>query len=231
MGAEHAALAGFIGTDKAADEIWKLCCQEEIVTSFLIQIDGETASNRIYLSPEGERYSKSREWRNGVKDNSDFTEVTWKFILSHDLISIPYNDRYLDELIHRRRKYNFISVDFMHFDSPKVISKYLPFIDIAFVSPEKKSLRWLEKMAFSFDKPIVALMGAEGSYAFYNGIKINKQAIKVDKVIDTTGCGDAYQAAFCYALNQGTTPEEAMNLAIQIATTVLKGYGGIYKGN
>jgi len=221
------ALAGFIGTDQAAGEILELCLQKGIDTRFLVQLKGNTATNKLYITSEGERFSKPGEWQNGVKDNGIFTEKTWDFILAHDIISLTCNDRHLDELIQRRTKNNFVSVDFMHFDTTDLIGRYLPGIDIAFVSPENRGLRLLKELAFTANKPVVVMLGEEGSVAFYGGSEYRQKAFKVGKVIDTTGCGDAYQAGFCYALNHSATPEEAMYLATETATKVLKGYGGI----
>lgn len=222
------SLAGFIGTDKVADEVLQLCQEKEIDTRFLVQLKGETASNKLYLTPEGERYSKPGEWQNGVKDDGVFTEDAWEFILSHDVVATICIDEYLDEFIRRKTMKNFLSVDFMHFDDIDLINRYLPFVDIAFFSPEKKMLDLLKQLAAKTNIPIVAMLGAEGSRFFQNGKEFIQPAFKVDKVIDTTGCGDAYQAAFCYAIIQSASIQDAMYLATKTATEVLKGYGGIF---
>ncbi len=222
------ALAGFIGTDNAASEIVKLCRQNDIDTRFLIRLKGNTASNRLYHTPGGERYSKPGEWQNGVKDNGIFTEDAWNFILSRDLIATTCNDKHIDELIQRRKKHNFISVDFMHFDSVDLITKYLPHIDIAFTSPAVEALESLKNLSFYLNKPLVAMLGSEGSIAYYQGNEFKQKALQINKIIDTTGCGDAYQAAFCNAIIRSEAPEEAMKLATDTATEVLKGFGGIY---
>ena len=47
---------------------------------------------------------------------------------------------------------------------------------------------------------IVLTLGAEGSIAFEGDKSYTQRALTTDKVIDSTGCGDAFQAAFtaCY---------------------------------
>jgi fructoselysine 6-kinase len=42
----------------------------------------------------------------------------------------------------------------------------------------------------------VLTLGAEGSIAIKNGEMTRQQALPLDKVVDTTGCGDAFQAGF-----------------------------------
>ena len=223
------SLAGFIGTDKAADKIMQLCQKNEINTRFLIQIKGETASNKLYLTPEGERYSKPGEWKNGVKDDGIFSEDAWEFILTHDVVATICIDKHLDEFIRRKTGKNFLSVDFMHFNDIELINRYLPFVDIAFFSSEKKMLKLLKQQAEKTNIPVVAMLGAEGSMVFHKDKEYIQPAFKVDKVIDTTGCGDAYQAAFCYAINHSASIQEAMYLATQTATGVLKGIGGVFR--
>jgi fructoselysine 6-kinase len=41
-------------------------------------------------------------------------------------------------------------------------------------------------------------MGKYGSMAFYKGEIFQQDAIDFERIIDTTGCGDTYQAAFAY---------------------------------
>ena len=223
------SLAGFIGTDKPADEILQLCKKNEIDTRFLIQLKGETASNKLYLTPEGERYSKPGEWQNGVKDDGFFSEDAWEFILSHDVIATTCIDKHLDECIERKTKNHFLSVDFMHFNDIELMKRYLPFVNIAFFSREKKMLKLLKKLATKTNIPVVAMLGAEGSMTFLKEKEYVQPAFQVDKVVDTTGCGDAYQAAFCYAINHSASIQEAMYLATQTATEVLKGIGGGFR--
>ena len=52
------------------------------------------------------------------------------------------------------------------------------------------------------------------------------QAVKVDTVIDTTGCGDSYHAGFVCSYMLEKDIEKAMNLGSEIAAETLKYYGG-----
>jgi fructoselysine 6-kinase len=228
LGEENIAVIGFIGNDSAGDKILELCRNEGIDTRFLVQMVGSTASNKIYVTADGERYSKPGEWQNGVKDDGSITELAWNFICSCDIISIPYNDRHLTEIIRRRNKHQFLSVDFMHFDSYYFIGTLLSSIDIAFVSPRPETIPSLKTLANTLNKPVIAMLGAEGSIAYFHGKEYRQKAVTTEKVIDTTGCGDAYQAAFCYAIHHSSSIGEAMELATNTATKVLKGYGGVF---
>ncbi len=103
----------------------------------------------------------------------------------------------------------------------------LPFIDIAFVSAEKQNLENLEQLAYKQKKMIVATLGADGSLAFYKEKKYFQAALEIDKIIDTTGCGDSYQAGFSITYFKNGNIEEAMYAGAEIASEVLKVYGGV----
>jgi fructoselysine 6-kinase len=53
-----------------------------------------------------------------------------------------------------------------------------------------------------------------------------QQGFGVEKVVDTTGCGDAYQAAFMYNFLKGETIEHCMLEGTRLATNNLLKMGG-----
>jgi sugar/nucleoside kinase (ribokinase family) len=55
---------------------------------------------------------------------------------------------------------------------------------------------------FSSDKLIVITDGAKGSYAYFDGKVYRQKAIKPDKIVDTTGAGDGYTAAFTEVMRE-----------------------------
>ncbi len=226
IGSEEVAVAGFIGDDIGGKQIIELLNKNEITTNLLYIKDGETASNKLYNTPDGERYSKPGDWQNGVFNAFDFSESDYMNILTYDVIAIPYTDKKLEVLIQKTYRNNKIVVDFLHFDDDQILSKFLPDIEIAFVSTQKKNLEKLEQISNENKKMVVALLGAEGSAVFYRNKKYFQPAIKVEKVIDTTGCGDAYQAAFCITYFTRQNIREAMFEGAIRASEVLKKFGG-----
>ncbi|PKQ44427.1 carbohydrate kinase family protein [Confluentibacter flavum] len=71
-------------------------------------------------------------------------------------------------------------------------------------------------------KYVVIKCGTEGSMLFYNGIQITKQSFIHDKVIDTIGAGDSFNAGYISKYIQGKSPEECLvfgNLMGAISTT------------
>jgi fructoselysine 6-kinase len=196
FGAKKVSIAGFIGTDPNADMILNTLIREQINTKYLTQIRGATARNKIYNTPEGERYSNQGDWENGVKNSGVFSDEAWAYILDHDIIAIPYLDKSLDEFLKRRSKEHFITIDFLHFDDPGVIRQYLSLVDIAFISLSPEKVTELSKLAKNTDSLMVTMLGAFGSKAFLRDKEYFQPAFEIKKVTDTTGCGDSYQAAF-----------------------------------
>ncbi|SHH54752.1 carbohydrate kinase family protein [Thermosipho atlanticus] len=82
------------------------------------------------------------------------------------------------------------------------------------------------------DKLTILTMGEKGSKAIYRGKDFKVRAMKKGKVVDTTGCGDAYMAAVLYMINKKRNTlkyediHEIMNFASHIAGIVASKYGG-----
>jgi ribokinase len=60
---------------------------------------------------------------------------------------------------------------------------------------------------------IVLTLGADGALVDTNGVREAVPAVPVDSVVDTTGAGDAFSAAYVVALVEGAAPLEAARFA------------------
>jgi fructoselysine 6-kinase len=227
LGAKRVSIAGFIGTDSHADTIERLLITEGIDISRLYRLNGATASNRIYNTPVGERYSNPGDWDNGVKNSGTFDEATWDYLLGHDVVTVPWWDPNLDECLKRRSKRNLVIVDFMHFDDLAVIREHMPFIDITVMSPQPGLLPRIKELAEKNGKLVIAMLGAEGSRAFVNGKEYSQPALPVPRVVDTTGCGDSYQAGFVVSYFAELDIQKAMRKGAETASRVLAHFGAV----
>lgn len=227
LGNKDVAVAGYLGADDEAGQVLKLLQNYNIDTQLLYTMNGRTASNMIYNTPEGERYSNPGDWKDGVYNNFEFSELDFSKIFEYDLIAIPYTDKNLEKIIERNKSGKKIVVDFLHFDDPELIFNFLPFIEIAFVSAQKEKLGSLKDLAEKQKKLIVATLGADGSVAFIKDREYFQPALEVSRVFDTTGCGDAYQAAFCMSYFHNGNVQKAMIHGAREASKVLKYYGGV----
>jgi sugar/nucleoside kinase (ribokinase family) len=71
----------------------------------------------------------------------------------------------------------------------------------------------------------VFTLGGDGAYyAHRDGARLHVPAYKI-KVVDTTGCGDAFDAGFIAALHHRMEPEAAIRFAQAAAALVATGLG------
>jgi adenosine kinase len=77
---------------------------------------------------------------------------------------------------------------------------------------QERTDKSLEDLAKLLDA-IVVTMGARGSLIYANGRCLEIPAIQSERVVDPTGCGDAYRAGFLYGIAEGMDLELTGRLA------------------
>lgn len=196
LGYEDIVIIGAIGKDKYGKLIENQLDKLKINRSSLYQIDEPTASNKIFVNENGDRYFKEDSWNGGAFDKFRLSEKDWKLLADSNIIAMPAGDPNLKELLKRRHKNQLIVIDFLDYLEIDFIKRHIDNIDIVFLSGKEEELDELQELAFQKGKLIVPTLGAKGSIAFFKNRRYYQKAIEVDKIIDTTGCGDAFQAAF-----------------------------------
>jgi len=83
----------------------------------------------------------------------------------------------------------------------------------------------LEELA-ALVKCLVVTRGAEGSSFYADGGRIDVPVVKADKVLDPTGCGDAFRSGFLYGISQGWGWEKTGRLANLMGTIKIEHRGG-----
>ncbi|XLR50778.1 hypothetical protein S83_001450, partial [Arachis hypogaea] len=95
-------------------------------------------------------------------------------------------------------------------DSP-IPQELLNYVDI--LSPNETELGRLTGMPTEI-KQVLVKLGEKGSSLFIEGEEpIQQPAIFAKKVLDTTGAGDAFTAAFAVALVEGKSKKECLKFA------------------
>lgn len=196
FGWDRVSIVGAVGNDPAGQAIQTLFQEKGINTKRLHVMDGTTAKNKIYLTDGGERYAHPEDWNGGVYENFRLNEEDWKFVFNHDVIATTVVDPNLPVLLSKKESRDiFLTIDFLDSVNPKKVEKILDKLNLVFISCETDEIGKYRPL--SGKTPIILLLGKEGSIALIENREIVQEALPVDKVIDTTGCGDAYQAAFC----------------------------------
>ena len=77
---------------------------------------------------------------------------------------------------------------------------------------QEKTGRKIEEISRTV-KALIVTLGADGSLIYTNGQRIEIPSVTPDKVVDPTGCGDAYRAGLLYGIAKGMDWELAGKLA------------------
>lgn len=196
----ESAFVGALGTDEAGDRIAQLLRKSAVDVSHLCRLKGITACNQIDNDKTGERFGVEGAWRSGVYVEFRLSEADWEFISGFDVWSTHADGPNYLTALERKTKGQLMSVDFLHLRDYALLEKSLRTIDIAYFGGSADMADDLARISKVNRGIIVLTLGAEGSIAFEDGRRFAQNALPIERVVDTTGCGDAFQAAFtaCY---------------------------------
>ena len=192
----QSAFVGALGTDTAGDQITALLQKADVDISHTYRINGQTACNQIVNDNLGERFGVDGAWQGGVYEQFELGVADWEFISGFDIWATHANSPSYFSALERKNNAQFMSVDFLHLLDFDLLQKSLGVVDIAYIGGTVDMVEDISRVAKQNSGIIVLTLGAEGSLAFEGDRVYTQKALSVSKVIDTTGCGDAFQAAF-----------------------------------
>jgi fructoselysine 6-kinase len=226
-GINDVTVIGAVGKDSFGKLIENHIEKYNISRRYIYHLDFPTASNKIFVNEKGERYFKSDSWNGGAFDAFRLSEKDWNVVESSDIVAMPAGDGNLNTLLKRRNSHQIVIVDFLDYHTLEHIENLIERIDITFLSAKEEMLNALENLSKASKKMIVATLGAKGSVAFYQNQRYYQKAIEVAEVVDTTGCGDAFQAAFVIDWYKKRNIESALQQGAILASKVLSYRGGV----
>lgn len=227
LGIDNVCVVGAIGNDTFGKLIENHLDKEKINRKHLNRVQEPTASNKIFIDDKGDRYFKADSWNGGAFDVFRLSENDWNYIADSRIIAMPAGDPNLKELLKRRNNKQLIVIDFLDYFGLEYIEQLIDSIDIVFLSAKEKMLDDLSALSAKSGKMIVATLGAKGSFAFFENSSYYQEAVKVDEIIDTTGCGDAFQAAFSIEWISTRDVRKSLNAGSIAASKVLGFMGSV----
>lgn len=216
-----------LGNDENAKRIMDFLIRKDINVSKVYQITGITACNQLRVDDDGERFGIEGTWNGGVYETFHLSDTDWDYVSKQDIVAIPANNPNFKKMLENRHINQIISVDYLDIENHIAMKDTVENTDIAFISANVKLLDEYKELAFAKKKLIVVTLGAKGSYVFYNDETFFQPAIEVNKVVDTTGCGDAYQAAFALTYYRTKNIQESMLAGAKSASIILQEWGGV----
>lgn len=222
----ESAFIGALGTDEAGDRIEALLAANAINKSHTHRVCGKTASNRIINDEAGERFGEKGAWNGGVYEDYLLSEADWHFLAGFDVWATHGNSPAYLGALERKQPQQFMSVDFLHLLSHQLLLKSLAVIDIAYIGGDMGMVDALSQIAKNTNGLIVLTLGAEGSIAFKGDAIYKQAALPIGKVIDTTGCGDAFQAAFTATYFQSRDVQTALLAGAESGREAALHFGG-----
>lgn len=236
-GAEQVSVVSCVGTDTAGVQVLDKLSRERIDASHIVSLPGKTARQDIRLIEGGERVFPSGGFQVGVLASFQLRETDLTFIHHHDILAAPLYSQIeplfiqviKDSCFQGKRVADFLDAsDYTAGDNPKeVIETYLDHLDLIFISGTQTTIDALRPLSPHYQGLIVITLGAEGSIALSQGRQIYQPAIAVAAPIDSTGCGDAFQATFTTTYFQTGNIQEALYRGATQAAQVLQHYGAV----
>jgi fructoselysine 6-kinase len=195
-------------------------------------LPGPTGRQEIHLLPGGERLFPTGGYHPGVLADLRLSDEDMVYIRTFDLAVVPVF-RQIEHLARQvledhafagRRAADFLDGADL---GPGLhdLAAYLPHLDLAFVSGDAATVEALAPLARSFRGMIVVTLGASGSVALRGDERFAQPAVPVPEPLDTTGAGDAFQAAFAVAYFGGGDVRRALFAGAERAAQVIRHYG------
>ena len=223
----ESAFVGALGTDRTGDKIEDLLRKYSVDISHLYRIEGTTACNQIIDDDNGERTGVAGAWHSGVYDTFALHESDWQYIADFNIWATHVNGPNYEQALLRKKNINFLTVDFLHFNTYELFKKGLKCVDIAYFGGVSNQLEELTAISKYYSGIIVLTLGAEGSVAVKNGAAYRQNALPVEKVVDTTGCGDAFQAGFSAEYYLTHDIKKSLAAGAALGRKAALNYGGV----
>lgn len=221
-------IVGAVGSDECGKIILNSIRNKAIDKSSIHIIEnGVTASNRIYLTSDGDRYFKENSWNNGVYGDFCMSDEDIEVLKSSDIVFINYSSPNFGEVLDLKKTSSFkLAADFDVARNFSELEKNVPYIDFFFISGEESLLNIFEDWSEKYDGIFNVTLAENGSVTFYRGKEYRVKALPVAAIVDTTGCGDSYHAAFICSYAKNKDIISAMNEGSTAASKTLSHIGG-----
>ena len=216
-----------VGDDSGAELVLS-SLRDSGIECRISRLVGATPVQFIEIKPDGEK--NFVRYEEGVLRNFRFGDIDKKLIAGCDLLVAPVYLQIVglfDELMAVSTT-GITAIDFADFvQHPDfdLLERHIDSIDVGFFGLSVNDTGTIERvadMARQHRKLFVVTLGADGSRAYSGEGRVDCAAVAVDCVVDTTGAGDAYAAAFLGRYCHGSGIKDAMIAGAELAADVIQ---------
>lgn len=232
---------GAVGNDEKADWVLSTLDGFGVDTSAMQRIEGvPTSATILNVRPNGERPALHMR---GASDHFDLPPALYEKVFEAPIVHLGGTgllrkldgepSRVLLEEAKKRGCTTTFDLIAATAETAAIVEPMLPYIDYFMPSieeamdmsgkgtPHDCADHYIGKGATC----CVFTLGSDGAYyAHADGTRLSVPAYEID-VVDTTGCGDAFDAGFICALHHKMQPEDAIGFAQATAALVATGLG------
>lgn len=238
----NTAVVGFVGENSFKQIILQKLIKKSVSTEFILFLKNFLNLSSILISSKGERTIihyltpyDSLNLSNDFKKNLLKTKLVYFGNLPH--LSLSEKQELLSYFKENKIKTTLnlgVSDCRRPFSEVKKIINLTDLLIIngheyaELIKEDYQKINWnlpLEKKLGYKDQILVITDGPNGSHLYQNGKIIHQKAVKPSKIVDTTGAGDAFTAAFIASFIKGKTLPECLNHASHYATKILEKIG------
>lgn len=220
-------LMGLIGDDAYAGAILRHVRRFKMNARHLYQVKGETAHHVIHIDQSGDRYFEDGAWHGGVSADFRLNDQDRRLLSEVDGVIVTLWEPNLKELLRLKSQTPcIIAVDFNVQRDFAAWEALIPDIDIFFISAEKSMKPLFQERSKVCETIFALTFGEHGSAAYHKGQAFECPAVKVEHVVDTTGCGDCYQGHFLAEYLKTRNIQASMERAALEAAKVTAYVGG-----
>jgi sugar/nucleoside kinase (ribokinase family) len=225
-GVDRVAVVGAVGADAYAEPILDHLRAEAIDASHVYRIDGATATHKLYLT-DGDRQDPPDAWQGGVFDVFRPSDADWGFVNTFDVVAIGAGDPNFAAAVARLSPHAKLVADFLDTRDFDHLERHIDRITVAVLSARREDVEIARALSAKHPVLILITLGAEGSVALWQGEAYVQPALPVDDVVDTTGCGDAFQGAFIVSWFQDFDIGKALQAGAKAAAHSITHFGGV----
>lgn len=219
-----------VGHDEAAALVLS-SLETSRINCHIARLAGATPVQTIEIRPDGER--DFVRYDEGVLRDFSFGADERKLIAASDVLTVPVYLQIVnlfDDLmsIETRGLTAIDFADFLQHPDFGLLERHLDRIDIGFFGlsgTDTDTIAHIGELAAKHEKLFIVTLGAGGSRAYHGREQIDCSAMPVENVVDTTGAGDAYAAAFLASYCHGAGVDESMKKGATLASRVVGNFG------